>query len=955
MITGGSPGKGPQINYYSFDMDSLYAQQTLLDRLSSAGVRSSQEVFQHVARLSEDNTALGSANVFDPTNSHFDIEDFRFPREISMLRNAQIDSQGTDSPSVAAPSPYLRLSGKDESKQDELPQFSRENTPLAQEAALMTLARQLRHDQVRYLLISTPSSSLDQIFLARFLRRSSPDTRLVFLDSDLLMVREVDSAPFLGSITVSPFPMTEIDNRAYSDTEGVAYYNAASMTFWDKAEVPNIRKALDFGYDDPLSAGKEFHPSLWATVIGADGYYPLAQLRPCATENPNILPAINEDGVFSLEPCSRVKDDLHHRLAFPYPVSRLWTGIAILIGLMCCMHTVMIWKARYWSTLTGNLALDENDALSPRAVYLMIGASILFLMAFVTSSPALALHFISNTSWPGFLAALVLLTVALFTYGFTIRKTFPVVWQQKSFSLRCLLKTPLKDPAAALYTLILVECLTISVVWSLLCWSNTPLQSPSYRGLGFSYRSIHPESGVSPLVPVLLLLLSWHLWSFLQTVRLRFSKLSWPGIPGRLNNLGDLFFVSSESLSENKSDGRRSLCANITDTFVAERLFLRGNEEANSWVKVSAFGLTVGFPMLFAFLALFTAVDHWLWDTGAYLPNPYEIVVGLLFYPLLLMAVMGWSRVLLVWLSLRRDLLDRLENLPIRYAFDRIKGMGWMVLMQQGAVYQHWRLMARSLESIRQILHHEEMQSKRPTLAVSLGATHAEITDIQEQLLERVTRGESGTKDTSPELMIKLESKFAEFGQKLLTGLLIPYWTEERVGLVESDLHRAMPVRARRSEAGVPEQAAMEVFAEPELEKELIVAGEEYIALRYIALIRAVLTNVRHVMAFVSAFFVLAVIAWNSYPFQPREMVDWLITGLLIVLSAGMIWVFAQMHRNPILSRTTDTKSNELGWDFYFRIISFGAVPLLTWLAYSFPQVGGAIYRFLQPGVSVLK
>jgi hypothetical protein len=131
--------------------------------------------------------------------------------------------------------------------------------------------------------------------------------------------------------------------------------------------------------------------------------------------------------------------------------------------------------------------------------------------------------------------------------------------------------------------------------------------------------------------------------------------------------------------------------------------------------------------------------------------------------------------------------------------------------------------------------------------------------------------------------------------------------------------------------------------------------AEEFLAIRYMSLICAVLANMRYLMLFISASFVLAVVAWNSYPFQPRQTVDWLFTGLLALLGSGIVWVFAQMHRNPILSRITDTRPNELGWDFYLRIASFGVLPVVAWLAYQFPDVGSVIYRFVQPGVPVVK
>jgi len=108
-------------------------------------------------------------------------------------------------------------------------------------------------------------------------------------------------------------------------------------------------------------------------------------------------------------------------------------------------------------------------------------------------------------------------------------------------------------------------------------------------------------------------------------------------------------------------------------------------------------------------------------------------------------------------------------------------------------------------------------------------------------------------------------------------------------------------------------------------------------------------------MMFVAAAFVFALVAWNSYPFQPHAFIDWCFTILLGILTLGFLWVFAQMHRNAILSRITNTTANELGWEFWLRIAAFGAVPILTWLAYQFPEIGGSIYRVIQPGLQVVK
>jgi hypothetical protein len=53
---------------------------------------------------------------------------------------------------------------------------------------------------------------------------------------------------------------------------------------------------------------------------------------------------------------------------------------------------------------------------------------------------------------------------------------------------------------------------------------------------------------------------------------------------------------------------------------------------------------------------------------------------------------------------------------------------------------------------------------------------------------------------------------------------------------------------------------------------------------------------------------------------------------------AGVIWVFAQMHRSAILSRINDTNVNEPGWDFYLRLFTFGLCRFLPGLPINFPS-----------------
>jgi hypothetical protein len=73
------------------------------------------------------------------------------------------------------------------------------------------------------------------------------------------------------------------------------------------------------------------------------------------------------------------------------------------------------------------------------------------------------------------------------------------------------------------------------------------------------------------------------------------------------------------------------------------------------------------------------------------------------------------------------------------------------------------------------------------------------------------------------------------------------------------------------------------------------------------------------------------------------------------LLGTGVVWVLAQMYRDPLLSRITATIPNELGIEFYVKLASIGALPILTWLAYQFPDVGGSIFKIFQSGSDVVK
>jgi hypothetical protein len=314
-------------------------------------------------------------------------------------------------------------------------------------------------------------------------------------------------------------------------------------------------------------------------------------------------------------------------------------------------------------------------------------------------------------------------------------------------------------------------------------------------------------------------------------------------------------------------------------------------------------------------------------------------------------------------------------------------------MLNQSGLHIRWRDMSRSTESIRQLVHHPYVQQD-PWLKAQLSKEYEKINIAIRDLFDRMQNAGGqipdavalaipplstpphdrendrvafcledtwdrpkppGNEDLSS--IYSIEEGYARFCGVLLDAVLIPYWDRIRTGHVEEP-DSTDDKDAKYSESIKEEKCAKSEAADEETSqcrRSFIHLAEELIVIRYVALIRAVLVNIRYLMLFVSAAFVLAIIAWNSYPLQPHRLIDWCFTLLFMSIGVGFVTIFAQMHRNPILSRITDTTPNKLGSAFYIRIAAFGAVPVLTWLAYQFPQIGGSLFRLLQPGLQVMK
>jgi hypothetical protein len=1013
---------------------------------SFAGDRKSEEILiglfnetqyaGHVGKLVEDDTTFGR---YASSVNGEGVYTIRYPREISLLRNAEVENESSNGSTPGSiPSPYLRFSVKDSGAQDAVPEFSTENMPLSQEAQLMTIARQLRIKNIRVVFIEG-SSGLDQIFLARFLHRADPDVQLI-LGNDLLMTRELDNQPYIGSVAASAYNLIGIGTsermRAHPNGVSKALYVATSYGMWEATQRTSagtlISLLTDTGYSSPvLNPGEGQQPPLWATVIGRDGYYPIGILHPCATKGVGALPRVLPDGTFARPDCRAPKADvvtdnlkqLKTRI-WIYP-SLSWMAISWAVLVLCVGHAILLFAAEHGSNLSQDLDIQCHPQVRRRSMFIHVSTAALVLMAFIVGEPAWVLHETVNIPEGAMLSLTGLLIGGMATTVVTLWKTVRVWDWRKATSERGLLRfgdIRTNFPLAGMALAWLATAL-IAGIWQRLCTLNvgelSPSSSPVYlKGVCFAYRCVYPASKVSPVVPVLLLLCAWYSWGVLQTRRLRFSKSSRPHLLQDPEGVLDPYYrVADEDLGRelpgqagialydriecpafvwrmvrwhlkrsigvNRNPGarnsksmfeflqRRGATVEPHSRVPHDELDTKLPREAKTYAFLAHFldwAVAFGAAVFFAAAAMVWAphsFDHFAWQYSwnsswkLDVASPYEFLIALLLFPLMWLSLSNWLRVVSIWIELKRALLSRLEDQPMRFAFNRLQVTGWMTMLGMGSVRAQRRDMERCLESMRHMLRMPDLTRRlHPDTLLRLSEMSRHVTD-DAKMLEQMRQAPHHTQGLGCMMSEAVDLELAEFSRELMAELLIPYWRDERVGLVES--------RGPKTDKGEPEEAhhsalyEMVGLAVPARDVPLpetppgILAAEEFVGIRYMSMIRAVLSNVRYLMVFISLTFVLSIIAWNSYPFQQRQVVDWLFTSLLILMGVSMIVVFAQMHRDAILSRLSDTEPHKLGADFYLRVVSFGAIPVLTWLAYQFPEIAESIYKFIAPGASVFK
>jgi hypothetical protein len=849
------------------------------------------------------------------------ITTLSFPRDISQLRSAYqqdfLKSEASPDRKMM-PRTSLPLDLEDTGgDKDTIASYAHRQTPLSQEAVLFGIIVNFKKLHPDFVVIRA-TNPLDELFLARFLRKAYPKVRVVTIGADLLFQQQRDDALLEGTLAISPYSLRPDVDRyippiVSSQTEHVSIltfpstfsagvYNAtlslveckprvspdANSTCAEAPPAPYHEYGWSREWPENGDGESVVQPSLWLLVLGNDGYWPLARLN-----SHRLLSGVTA----AHRTLPQTEPTVRPEYKVSYHLSKDWKVFSFVVVGVCIIFSSLCWigSAESASEL---LSAFDNSPDPHRTIYLIASAVILLIGLYGLLLPY---------EWVPILDSKFLI-VAIPIGILCIAVFFPanLAYRQAPRGLQFFTES------------------SAFIFLGFLLLYNWPPHFRDYLSLS---RIQHVTSGVSPAPPVYLLLAAflWWCWKGLQGHALLDSRR--PMLP-TLADFPELSVApTSASRSDLTADGNMKLVNILISPFSGFTKFfsecfrsivvgwktkpnLSGKFtsiwEALTHRKHLWVTYRVAIPAGLILCAVFFLLDprHPIYSLeGTTFDRLYAYAVALALFLL----CTDLARFLAGWLECRR-LLRALEQLPLRRGFDDIKGFSWRPIWRLGGGPS--RILAREWESWQtyHLLSQGKLISKQDTPA----ATVCERNDFFAKRCSEVMR------------------------------FLVEKWT------TETDSESKVVLQVNCSTEGGREN---ENDGEPSA---VVKSAERFVCFVYLNFVLTVLLRLR-ILAFSAAgIFIVVMLSLATYPFEPKLAIRSFLILLLVLILVVVTSVYAQVHRDPTLSRITNTKAGELGSDFWLRIAGFAALPTLGLLAAQFPDLGGFLFSWLQPALDAL-
>ncbi|WP_321478085.1 hypothetical protein [uncultured Paludibaculum sp.] len=134
--------------------------------------------------------------------------------------------------------------------------------------------------------------------------------------------------------------------------------------------------------------------------------------------------------------------------------------------------------------------------------------------------------------------------------------------------------------------------------------------------------------------------------------------------------------------------------------------------------------------------------------------------------------------------------------------------------------------------------------------------------------------------------------------------------------------------------------------------------GEEFLALRFLAVIRYSVAQLWCQIWFLALGFFFAVLSTTAYPFRSQGSIRWMTNLFLAILGIPVLFVVLKAERNSILRRLSSNPEGKSGsqlMPLLMRLIVLGALPLLGVINSYVPLLGRFLSTWIEPLASVPK
>lgn len=964
---------------------------------------------RRLAIVSEDETAYGAALVHNPAEAGAPDQQpagcfqkngastglvrLYYPRGIAVLRSAYqkqsiFSSDDASSTGTGRRTLSSDIADPEGQQHDTIREYNTGQLPQSQEGVLQQLVSQLRAHQTEYIVLRS-SNPLDQLFLSHYLRMAYPHGRIVILGADVLLRRESGAARLSGIMTITTYPLlpwephwtrnpadsNDHSHRVYPQDSAEGIYVATRFLLHAHGlKKEEQLKIAGFVPTDPTltppipdyappiwsrkpqigaanSRAKPVEPPTgWLSVLGRDDFWPVAALETMQEESSSTTgrkcdadlwrkicwistATLSLGHVFY--PPSAQSAPLPGTAQVPMPLSMKLTLFALflwaLFHLACCR----------WSSITSG-PNHRSYFVCPPGSYLQ-HRTLLVMGCLTLSSSATTLAWgcgvmategtLPEGAWACALTALVVWILAGAALAINLVRE-----RRLSSAPAEPIRWPLLDYAAG----------TLAYYYALY-WSTERTLS-SYNRIPVYWRSMNLTNGVSPVVPFLILSIGAYWWMWRSLQGLAFFGPDAPVLPRRES----LEFPNPKQTASGPLPCMLDRLNMFSRERAADPVMAQCKPLARRALAIS--GIMLITQWILAWLLGFDREEP-IRSLGA---RSYAQFVCFLISILVAVMLANTGQLLWIWIGLRR-LLVHLDRVPLRRSMAAIRGVSWNSVWKiSGNVLDlRYKLIISQLECATHFENalNEANMKKYAFLKGDFGyrSLHgpAQAAGTLDALHNaRIEFGDWYAKNwdnaslRKQDKMKDLQESFAALAGKLLASVLLPAWRLETEDLFPGDSTAKRGADTENKEEQKEPKAALAPH---------IRHAEELVCYVYLGFIQNVLGRMRTLVMGIMGLFVAATISLACYPFDPRTVVNAVMILLFVVLGTVIVMVYAQMHRDPILSALTNTKPGELDTDFWIKLISFGAGPVLGLLATIFPEMTDFLFSWVAPGVSAVK